>query len=154
MPALARVLRLLVSGGLIPLVLAAGLPIRACACDMAASPAPTCCCGSSPSKTKGKTGGCACCKAACPAASEGGAEAKDGSPAGPSFVGCRCGSPQPLPATPASSALISVSDFALSTAPPHVVTPPREIASCSWRRLSAALLPVADLTTQYCALVI
>jgi hypothetical protein len=149
-------MRLLLIVGLVPAVLAAGLPLRACSCVTdGPAKASCCCCGhGSPCASED---GCPCkaARRACRGASgSSGAKPASGGPHAAPALGCSCAS-RSAPAAPAPTPVevAAAVAFGLPAVGAETVTLPAA-APLSAERLRSALLPTPDLPTVLCALVI
>jgi hypothetical protein len=155
MYSLRRILRLLLIVGLVPAVLAAGLPLRACECAAEISEQPTCCCCGPNASHRSEGGSCPCKSASgsCRGASgpSKAHRAAEDTPTAPA-LGCDCTS-KPAPAAPAPVPFAASAALGLPAATLDAVTPAAETPP-SAERLRSALLPTPDLPTTLCALVI
>lgn len=146
-----RILRLLLIVGVIPAVLAAGLPIPVCACDAAPASAECACCETENAACCGTAEvGCSCCQQA---AGQSCCDEPGDPDTAPAVAKCHCGAPVPVPATPASSSVELTLGGALPMASlDAVVLAP--VVPRSAKRIRSALLPAADLPTTLCTLLI
>ena len=146
-----RILRWLLIVGLIPAVLAAGLPMSACACDSDSAMAESACCGSAQTSCCGDAGaGCSCCQQNSKESScENPGNDADAEPA----VKCGCGVSAPVPAMPPSPSVELTLGVGLLVATLDAVIP-APVVPRSARRTRSALLHPADLPTTLCTLLI
>lgn len=136
-----RTLRLLLIGGLIPLVAAAGLPLQACGCGQEGEADASCpCCAASIGEE------CCCCRFA--SRGEGGRRSSDEQ----ATLTCRCCGDVSAPAIPCPPPIDRMAE--VQTSAPFSAPIPRLPLPRSTERARSALLPAPDLPTMLCSLLI